>query len=470
VLPFKRLRNAAHHRIMSGNVGMAQRVADVPDQWYTQQLDHFEYSNTTWKQRYWTSKEYYTGGDAPLLVYINGEGEGSPRTVSMPLLVQLAQQHGSLIVSLEHRFYGKSQPFGDTMTTDQLRLLSSQQALADLATFIEWFRAEHDIPASAKVVTFGGSYFGAFVAWSRLKYPAVVDAAWASSGPVHAIYEMTQYFDVVTASVSDPVVGGSHACQSALREVFQQVSDYMTNASGLDALAEAFGYCPVTSPSELDLWNIASATTDALATTVQYNLQVGYSVAGMCSKLLGGQYPTAFAAYAQYSQSFNAADEAGECVDVTYDTMVATLRDTSSSRHDVGVGDRQWTYQTCAQFGYFQTCDASTTCVGPKNIDIDGFAAICQDVFGISGVAVQDRIDFTQSFYGSNTTLGTQTVHMDGTIDPWHSLAIISNVTASPSSPAWLINGTSHCFDLSGQGEAVDAARAEGIAALNAWL
>jgi len=44
------------------------------------------------------------------------------------LMVHLAEQHSALIVALEHRYYGLSQPFSD-LSTPNLRFLSSRQAL-----------------------------------------------------------------------------------------------------------------------------------------------------------------------------------------------------------------------------------------------------------------------------------------------------------------------------------------------------
>ena len=46
----------------------------------------------------------------------------------------LAQQHQACVVALEHRFYGESRPTSD-MSVESLRVLSSQQALADLARY-----------------------------------------------------------------------------------------------------------------------------------------------------------------------------------------------------------------------------------------------------------------------------------------------------------------------------------------------
>ena len=47
-------------------------------------------------------------------------------------MATLAEKHGALMVAVEHRFYGESQPTAD-MSTDNLRFLTSEQGLADLA-------------------------------------------------------------------------------------------------------------------------------------------------------------------------------------------------------------------------------------------------------------------------------------------------------------------------------------------------
>lgn len=52
----------------------------------------------------------------------------------------LAKKFGAAVVSLEHRYYGKSSPF-DSLTTENLRYLSSKQALSDLANFRQYYQA-----------------------------------------------------------------------------------------------------------------------------------------------------------------------------------------------------------------------------------------------------------------------------------------------------------------------------------------
>jgi lysosomal Pro-X carboxypeptidase len=105
---------------------------------------------------------------------------------------------GALVVALEHRFYGESQPF-DNLSNDNLRYLTSEQAydadllrltiysLADLAVFIQWVKSQTDDADNSPVVTFGCSYSGALAAWFRMKYPTVTIGSIASSAPVQAV-------------------------------------------------------------------------------------------------------------------------------------------------------------------------------------------------------------------------------------------------------------------------------------------
>lgn len=71
------------------------------------------------------------------------------------------------------------------LSTDNLRFLSSRQALADLAHF-RTVMAESPGLTNRKWVAFGGSYPGSLAAWFRLKYPHLVHTSVATSAPVYA--------------------------------------------------------------------------------------------------------------------------------------------------------------------------------------------------------------------------------------------------------------------------------------------
>ena len=105
--------------------------------------------------------------------------------------MKLAQKYNALVIQLEHRFFGVSYPvftadgFGD-MSTDTLSLLTSQQALADLANFIQNFEYNGTSLSDAKWVAVGGSYPGSLCAWFRAQYPDLTVGGICSSAPLWA--------------------------------------------------------------------------------------------------------------------------------------------------------------------------------------------------------------------------------------------------------------------------------------------
>jgi hypothetical protein len=76
------------------------------------------------------------------------------------------QQHGALLVAIEHRYYGKSQPFASYA---DMSLLSVDQALADYAAIIDFLAHTYNTTNS---IVFGCSYIGSGAAWFRSKVAA----------------------------------------------------------------------------------------------------------------------------------------------------------------------------------------------------------------------------------------------------------------------------------------------------------
>lgn len=72
------------------------------------------------------------------------------------------------------------------MSTKNLQYLTSQQALADLAFFIESMNEQYRFGDGVKWIVFGGSYPGSLAAWLRMKYPHLVQGAMSASGPLLA--------------------------------------------------------------------------------------------------------------------------------------------------------------------------------------------------------------------------------------------------------------------------------------------
>lgn len=91
----------------------------------------------------------------------------------------IAPIFNALILFAEHRFYGETQPFGNANDSyriyDNRGYLTTEQALADYAVFLRWFKQENYTEAkTSKVIAFGGSYGGMLAAWMRMKYPHII--------------------------------------------------------------------------------------------------------------------------------------------------------------------------------------------------------------------------------------------------------------------------------------------------------
>ena len=100
----------------------------------------------------------------------------------------LGKQYSALLISVEHRFYGQSIPYGN-VTTENYKYLTVEQALADLAAFTAYFKTISPSTAIAKWVAFGGSYPGALSSWYRSAYPSLTVGSLSSSGVVNCIID-----------------------------------------------------------------------------------------------------------------------------------------------------------------------------------------------------------------------------------------------------------------------------------------
>ncbi|KHJ93830.1 serine carboxypeptidase S28 [Oesophagostomum dentatum] len=155
-------------------------LKDVP-------VDHFSFSNKdSFKLRYFINADSYKPG-GPIFFYTGNEGKLEGFAENTGFMWDIAPEFKAAVVFAEHRFYGKTQPYGDKSynTTEYLGYLSSEQALADFVLLIDYLRQERlEGAANSAVIAFGGSYGGMLAAWIRTKYPHKVDGAIAASAPV----------------------------------------------------------------------------------------------------------------------------------------------------------------------------------------------------------------------------------------------------------------------------------------------
>ncbi|GJN19867.1 hypothetical protein PR202_gb07181 [Eleusine coracana subsp. coracana] len=193
-----------------------------------------ESDHRQFKQRYYEFLDYFRAPNGPVFLYICGEATCSG--ISNSYLAVMAKKFGAALVSPEHRYYGKSSPF-ESLTTENLRFLSSKQALFDLAVFRQYYQETLNAKynrtgADNSWFVFGGSYAGALSAWFRLKFPHLTCGSLASSGVVLAVHNFTDF---------DKQIGDSAGpeCKEALQEVTRLVDRQLQ--SGRNSVKQLFG-------------------------------------------------------------------------------------------------------------------------------------------------------------------------------------------------------------------------------------
>ncbi|KAG9461461.1 hypothetical protein GDO78_016817 [Eleutherodactylus coqui] len=132
-----------------------------------------------------------------------------------------------------------------------------------------------------------------------------------------------------------------------------------------------------------------------------------------------------------------------KCVDNSHEKALSDLGNTTLSA--VGVGERQWYYQTCTEFGYYQTC-GDGSCPFSRLITLKSQLDLCTEVFQIPPESVHQSVQFTNEFYGADHPKSSRIIFVNGDIDPWHALSVLKN--QSHSEIAIFINGTAHCANM----------------------
>ncbi|XP_052819166.1 thymus-specific serine protease-like [Mya arenaria] len=428
-------------------IAARHRSSPVKTFFIEQPLDHFNAISKglgkTYKQRYYVNAEFWFGNKSPVFLFIGGEGTLTSRDVEIGEMYNLGKANKALLLGVEHRFYGASLN-DDGLQLEELQYLSSQQALADLATFVHFIRSEYGIPESTPWICFGGSYPGALSAWFRLKYPQLVAGAVASSAPVRAVTNFEGYNDVVAKSLSNPVVGGSPECLDAVRTAFS-VIDSMIDNGKTDQLKEDFLSCNHLMMKEDQVQFVTNLAGNIMG-VVQYNNEIpGQNISHVCDVMLSASNP--------YSNLIKLNKEMllesnETCVDNCFMNYTRTMSNTTVDRNATGAGIRQWTFQTCSQFGYYQTCDKNTSCPFSKLMSLDfSDLQICQKVFKINEEDVFSNVQFSNDYYGANHTAQSNIVFVNGNIDPWHYLSILADQEMYRN-VAVFIDGTAHCADL----------------------
>jgi hypothetical protein len=104
-----------------------------------------------------------------------------------------------------------------------------------------------------------------------------------------------------------------------------------------------------------DVTNFYSNIIEIIQLTVQYNFKLGdITIDAVCKNMTNIDNGDPFSRFAIVSSSFNV----NTCIDVSYKKMIDHYKTTSWDSEGAQYGERQWTWQTCTELGFFQTTDS----------------------------------------------------------------------------------------------------------------
>lgn len=435
----------------------------APTHTITLPLDHHNpAAHPTFQLRYWVNDTLYKAG-SPLFFSLGGEGPESPAAVSSRSgLAWYAAQFSALMVAAEHRYYGDSVPNGGDVSVSSLQFLTSEQALADYATLITNLTTTLQLPANTPVIAIGGSYSGSLSAWLHLKYPTVVHGSLASSAPVHAQLDFPEYLHTVQHSLGPQ-------CTSLIANSSRLIETLLETPAQRVYLARVFNVCEGGIEGELSREMFMSNLLGPITALVQYN--TNYRTINITSACLYmsevASQSNALTALMRFNEWYNTAENVsypfamgGECQNVSYSGYLQSMQPNSA--------DRQWYWQTCNEFGFYQTAENTTvtdeegevvvevTPFSRRYVNLDFNLRQCRDLFNVSAAVVARNVQQTLDRYGGWHVSTNRTIFSNGLIDPWHTMSVFNDTLMSPPPPSTqqplnlvnVIGPTSHCQDL----------------------
>ncbi|KAF7687531.1 dipeptidyl peptidase 2 [Silurus meridionalis] len=214
------------------------------EMFFTQILDHFNYNslgNGTFSQRYLITDQYWRRGLGPVFFYTGNEGDVWDFALNSGFMVELAAKQEALVIFAEHRYYGKSLPFGqESFNIENVGLLTVEQALADYAIMISELKEELGAQ-KCPVIVFGGSYGGMLSVYMRIRYPNIVTGALAASAPILStagLGDSGQFFRDVTADFENY----KPTCKDAVKAAFQKLQT-LAQKQDYARIQSAFSLC-----------------------------------------------------------------------------------------------------------------------------------------------------------------------------------------------------------------------------------
>lgn len=448
-------------RTLEGSSSSSSRdvITSCKEFYYDSLIDHFSWAlgDQTYKQRvficdkYWGNGRdsmgkskpvfFYTGNEADVTLYLNATG----------FMWEFAPEVGALLVFAEHRYYGKSFPFGKDGDKSNLAYLTSEQALADYAELLDYIKSDYGATKSP-VIAFGGSYGGMLASWFRMKYPHVIDGAFAASAPIWSFlgefppYDAGSFAEVVTYDATREA-GASEYCAENVRKAWTAIQNASATSEGLDFIREAFGLC-----ADVPLKTAENVTELMYWTQTSFDYMAMGNYPYPSSYMLNGKgdlpaYPMRVACQSMAAE------------DMTEDQLITGLAEAAKVWYNYtqsescldyrkgvnpetqSVGE-MWDYQFCTEMFMPSSRDGIQDMFFPQPFDYGFQIENCERTWGVTPRPFWATVNFG----GKDIEASSNIIFSNGEYDPWRGGGVLHNLTESLH--AVFIDGGAHHLDF----------------------
>lgn len=254
----------------------------VETKWIVQRLNNFNlYDTRTWQMRYMENNFFLQNG-GPIFIFVGGELKMLEEWLLGGHMRDMAMKLNGSMYYVEHRYYGESRPTVD-LSPENLQFLTVDQALADLARFITYIKETNPLLKESRVILVGASYSASLVTWFMQRYPYLANGAWASSAPLTAQVDFSEYREIVSEAFK--TIGGKK-CSERIKAGFEELEQLVAVGES-NRIKKLFNLCfPFDTSNKLDVWNFFTVLSNAFSYVVQSHREINQDIQKSCRILL----------------------------------------------------------------------------------------------------------------------------------------------------------------------------------------
>ncbi|KAE8446302.1 hypothetical protein EG329_012388 [Mollisiaceae sp. DMI_Dod_QoI] len=230
------------------NAARITSSSNCSTEFFPQLIDHGNSStNGTFLQQYQVNSTFFKPG-GPILYYQQAETALFACLEDL-ILPQWAAELGAMAITLEHRFFGLSNPSNASNVIEKYTSLTLENVMLDAVTFVEHIKDTVPGAQNSSVIIMGGSYAGFLTTVIKINYPNVFYGAIPWAAPLRSVganYQNPNRYDWYRW-VNNLYWDLSASAASKMKNAFDVLNKRIESASNTTgaSLATDFGLCSV---------------------------------------------------------------------------------------------------------------------------------------------------------------------------------------------------------------------------------